>query len=174
MPRAARALRYGFKSLSMKNPSSAMKALIHDGGTAGSTPDHFASDLGFFDDSLPFETRSNRAPGVCQLSSRWSFALHSHPNPTKRREFKQLLSQVNWYMRQHHTRYGFILTDREFVAIRRLDGPGKGHLELSDPVSWEASGTVSDPRLTILLGLWYLGMLAADEENFRLMCSCGF
>ncbi|PYI31878.1 hypothetical protein BP00DRAFT_425320 [Aspergillus indologenus CBS 114.80] len=165
MPRAARALRYGFKSLNTNNPSSALKALILDGGTAGSTPDHFAPDLGFFDDSLPCETRSNRAPGVCQLSSRWSFALQNHSSPAKRREFKQLLSMVNWYMRQHHTRYGFILTDREFVAIRRLDGPGKGNLELSEPVSWEASGTVSDPRLTILLGLWYLGMLAADEDS---------
>lgn len=36
----------------------------------------------------------------------------------------QVLSQVNFYMKQHHARYGFVLTDLELVAIRRLDRNG--------------------------------------------------
>ncbi|KNG86315.1 hypothetical protein ANOM_005214 [Aspergillus nomiae NRRL 13137] len=34
------------------------------------------------------------------------------------------VSQVNFYMKQNYTRYGFIITDRELVAIRRLDRNG--------------------------------------------------
>lgn len=81
-------------------------------------------------------------------------------------EFKQVLSQVNFYMKQHHARYSFILTDRELVAIRRLDR--NGNLELSASIPCTTKGTASQPRLTVLLGLWYLGMLAANDQGWFL------
>ncbi|KAG2001967.1 hypothetical protein GB937_009859 [Aspergillus fischeri] len=52
---------------------------------------------------------------------------------------KQVLSQVNFYVQQHGARYGYILTNTEFVG-------GIG-------------------RPSVLLGLWYLGMLAAENDN---------
>lgn len=85
-----------------------------------------------------------------------------------RTQFRQALSQVNWYMKRHRTQYGFILTDRELVAIRSLDDDG--NLEPSDSVPWDTVGTEDQPRLTVLLALWYLGMLASDNQQWRLGC----
>lgn len=60
-----------------------------------------------------------------------------------------------------HTRYGFLLTNKELVAVKRLDRDGS--LSLADPIPWGASGTEEQPRMTVLLRLWYLGLLAADD-----------
>ncbi|KAL2351845.1 hypothetical protein BJ546DRAFT_952427 [Cryomyces antarcticus] len=60
--------------------------------------------------------------------------------------------KVNYYMRQHATRYGFVLTDTELLAIKRL--PEDGVLEVAEPVAWTSRGP---GRLTVLLSLWYLG-----------------
>lgn len=80
-----------------------------------------------------------------------------------RTEYRQALSQVNWYMKQHHSRYGFLLTDQELVVLRRLDS--HGNLELAPPIPFTAGGTVAQPRMTVLLALWYLGMLAAQDQG---------
>jgi len=64
-------------------------------------------------------------------------------------------------MKQHHARYGYILTDRELVAIRRRDRDG--NLDLSLRIPWSRQGTAQQPQLTVLLALWYLGMLAATN-----------
>jgi hypothetical protein len=81
----------------------------------------------------------------------WSSALGSSPDCGERRDFAQVLSQVNFYMKQHEARYGFVLTDRELVAIRRVDGREK--IELSAPVYWDTRGTADQPRLTIMTAL---------------------
>lgn len=69
-------------------------------------------------------------------------------------------------MKQHHARYSFILTDCELVAIQRLDR--NGNLELLASIPWTTKGTASQPRLTVLLGLRYLGMLAANDQGWFL------
>ena len=66
-------------------------------------------------------------------------------------------------MKQHRTRYGFILTDDELVAVKRLDNDG--NLELSQSIQWDSNGTATQPQLTVLLALWYLGMLAAHDQG---------
>jgi hypothetical protein len=77
-------------------------------------------------------------------------------------EFRQALSQVNYYyMKQHHARYGYILTDRELVAMQRRDR--NGNLDLSSRIPWSRQGTAQQPQSTVLLALWYLGMLAATN-----------
>ncbi|RAH59106.1 hypothetical protein BO85DRAFT_368519, partial [Aspergillus piperis CBS 112811] len=73
---------------------------------------------------------------------------------------------LNYYMKLHHAYYSFIITDHELVAIRRLDKDG--NLELLTPISWTVKGTASKPRLTVLLGIWYLGMLAANNQVWYL------
>lgn len=81
-------------------------------------------------------------------------------------EFKKVLSQVNHYMHQNNGRYGFVLTDVELIIIRRVND--RGHLELSDSIPWTAYGSEAEPQLTVLLALWYLGMLASDNGNWTL------
>lgn len=56
-------------------------------------------------------------------------------------------------------------TSEYLVAIRK--GTAKqGHLELSSAAPWIEGGAEDDPRLTALLALWYLGMLAADSDGW--------
>ncbi|RAL00835.1 uncharacterized protein BO80DRAFT_455362 [Aspergillus ibericus CBS 121593] len=105
-------------------------------------------------DILILKTRPNRVLGDAKPLFKWSSGLRNHPNP------------INYYMKQHHARYGYIITDRELVAIRRLDEDG--NLELSTPISWIAKGTASELRLTVLLGIWYLGILAANNQVWYL------
>ncbi|QKX55691.1 uncharacterized protein TRUGW13939_02788 [Talaromyces rugulosus] len=159
--RVVRALRCGFAHITSTNQLAGLSVLNYDTGTLAATIDNFVPDLGFFDPSPPVETRPNRAPGDIKPSFKWSLELRNHPTAGIRSEFRQALSQVNWYMNQHHARYGFIITDRELVAIRRLDS--NGNLELSASIPWDANGTAAQPQLTVLLGLWYLGMLAAND-----------
>lgn len=56
-------------------------------------------------------------------------------------------------MEQHSARYGFILTNSEFVALKRLDGNGR--LAVANLIPWR-SGDVGQP--SVMLGLWYLGI----------------
>lgn len=81
----------------------------------------------------------------------------------EQREYKQVLAQVNFYMRQHNARYGYILTNTELVAVKRLEG--NGHLAVSTAVSWTRGGV---GQISVLLALWYLGMLAAEDTTWVL------
>ena len=64
------------------------------------------------------------------------------------------------------SQYGFILTDQGLVCIRRRDVAGR--LDLAAPIPWDAQGTVNQPQMTVLMGLWYLGMLAAEDQQWHL------
>ncbi|PYH46588.1 uncharacterized protein BP01DRAFT_355583 [Aspergillus saccharolyticus JOP 1030-1] len=164
--RITRALRCGFSHLQSTQQLANLTIINYDVGQMAATPGGFTPDFAFFDPNLNSMNRPNRVPGEAKPSFKWSLGLRNHPAPSSREEFKQALSQVNYYMRQHHARYGYIITDRELVAIRRLDEDG--NLELSTSIPWTAKGTASEPRLTVLLGMWYLGMLAADNQFWYL------
>ncbi|KGM91616.1 uncharacterized protein PADG_12300 [Paracoccidioides brasiliensis Pb18] len=82
---------------------------------------------------------------------------------SQRNEYHQALSQVNFYMNQHNSRYGFLVTNQELVAIRKLDE--NGNLELAQPILWTTGGTATQPRLTVMLALWYIGMLASHDQG---------
>lgn len=65
--------------------------------------------------------------------------------------------------------YTGISSDTEFVAVRRTAVSNR--FAMSDPVSWTAGGP---GRLTVLLSLWYVGMLAAAlEEKKHDLCAEG-
>lgn len=66
-------------------------------------------------------------------------------------------------MKLHETRYSFILTNSELVAIRRLEE--HGNLQISDGILWTAHGTETRQVMTVILALWYLGMLALIDEK---------
>lgn len=157
--RIRRALRTGFNQLQAVNQLNGLTPLSFDVGEAASTPGGFTPDLAYCV-AASFGSGPNRAPGDVKPSWKWSMAMATG-TAHDRNEFRQVLSQVNHYMKQHGSRYGFVLTDIELVAIRRLDG--NGSLELSTPISWDSLGTAAQPRLTVMLALWYLGMLAAQD-----------
>jgi hypothetical protein len=113
------------------------------------------------------------------VSWKWQYAWRFSNHATQIREFKKVLAQVNFYMKQHQTRYGYILTNTELVPVRRLDN--NGCLELGNPIPWSASNIYEpgDPgynpnqvtyrqRLTPLLALWHLAMLAASDQGHHL------
>ena len=78
-------------------------------------------------------------------------------------ELRQVLTQLNFHMRKKNVRYGYVRADKELVAVRRLDT--SGNLELSDPVPWSSGLDDTTGRLTVLLGLWHLGMLASKDDD---------
>ncbi|PYI22757.1 hypothetical protein BO99DRAFT_429698 [Aspergillus violaceofuscus CBS 115571] len=159
------ALRCGFSNMTTAERAG-FSVTTFSGGYEAIHPQNYTPDLAFFDLRLPTGTAPNRIPGEVKPSDKWSVARGHSPSRTDQIEYKQALSQINYYMKNQHTRYSFILTNKELVAIRRLNH--RGHLELSDPIPWTTSGTTSQPQLTMLLGLWYLGMLAADDQGWSL------
>ncbi|KAJ5697248.1 hypothetical protein N7488_010932 [Penicillium malachiteum] len=107
----------------------------------------------------------NRAPGLLRISPTWSSEwLHSKdPNDEHHFHYNQTLAELNFYMDGHGARHGFVLTDAELVIVKRLDRNGR--LAVSAPIPWTVGG---DGQLSVRLGLWYLGMLAAEEDNWAL------
>ncbi|KAK2755868.1 hypothetical protein FQN54_005664 [Arachnomyces sp. PD_36] len=161
MDRMRRALRAGFNQMHATNQLQGYTPLSLDVGESSLTPDGFIPDFTYLVVSLVSGTGPNRAPGDVKPSWKWNTAMATG-GEFKQKEFRQVLSQVNWYMKQHNSRYGFVITDLEMVAIRRLDNNGR--LELSAAIPWEVGGG-QQPRLTVMLALWYLGMLAAQDQG---------
>jgi len=83
-------------------------------------------------------------------------------NPDMRDRYHQGLSKVNWYMKQHRSKYGCILTNRELVVLRRRDD--NGNLEVSEQSLSLLVVQRKKSEMTVLLALWYPGMLAAQEH----------
>lgn len=94
---------------------------------------------------------TNRAPEDMKVSWKWRSDYHSQ-NSYLQYQYKQVLSQVNFYMGLHNARHGFLLTNTELVAVKRLDKNGR--LAVSSSIPWRAGG---HGQLSVLMGLWYLG-----------------
>ncbi|KAK2736310.1 hypothetical protein FQN55_001696 [Onygenales sp. PD_40] len=162
MTRTRYALRAAFDQLQATNQMNGITRLEFGIGAMAVTPDDFMPDTAYYLPELPGGTSPNRAPGEVKPSWKWSNALRNG-TAYEQKEFKQVLSQVNHYMKQHRARYGLVLTNEELVAIRRRNYDGD--IELSRPIPWDTRGTAQHPCLTVLLALWYLGMLAAQDEG---------
>jgi hypothetical protein len=105
-----------------------------------------------------------RSVGEIKPSWKWTFELQTaEPNSPENREFRQVLSQVHHYMNVHETRYGYVLTDREFVAIRRC-GQKFGDIMISKPVLWEKYGSQG---MSLALAIWFLHMLARYDKEWH-------
>lgn len=167
-PRIRRALRFTFNHMNATNQMGGRTQVFWDVGELARLPDTYKPDLSFFDGSIPLPAnRPNRLPGDIKPSAKWTFEMGTDANALKRREFRQVLSQVNYYMFQHGARYGYILTERELVAVKRLTSAHRpAHLELSQPIPWIQRGTEGAPQMSILLALWYLGMLASSDADW--------
>ncbi|EEH19632.2 hypothetical protein PABG_01891 [Paracoccidioides brasiliensis Pb03] len=160
---AQRALRAGFYPLTAINQMNGLTLCCLMLGECAKVIDAFKPDTAYFAVALPAGTSPNRAPGDAKPSWKWNTALTTNPVLGIRNECRQVLSQVHWYMRQHNSRHGFLLTDRELVIFRRADD--NGNLELVPPIPFTSGGTVEHPQMTVLLALWYLGMHAAQDGH---------
>lgn len=89
--------------------------------------------------------------------------MANHALPTVRNEYRQPLSQVNFYMNQHIARYGFLLTNTELVVFQRLDA--NGNLQLAASIPYNAGGAPGYSQMTVLFALFCLGMMTAQDGN---------
>lgn len=163
IPRVRRGLRAGFDRLIALNQVNGLTTVTFGVGDLSQAIGMFRPDTTYRTLDFPTGQGPNRAPGDIKPSWKWNTAIATHPNPAKRYVYGQALSQVNSYMKQHRSRYGYLLTDQELVVFRRMDS--NGHLELARPIPVTLNGTAERPQLTVLLALWYLGMLAAQDEG---------
>ncbi|PGH16821.1 hypothetical protein AJ79_01465 [Helicocarpus griseus UAMH5409] len=160
-PRVRRALRAAFDHLGLANQLNGLTPVSFDVGESAEIVDGFKPDTAYFEVALPAGTGPNRAPGDIKPSWKWNTPMATDLIPGVRKEYRQALSQVNWYMKQHKARYGFLLTDVELVVFRRLDD--NGNLELAPAIPFTAGGTPTQPQLTVIFALWCLGMMAAHD-----------
>ncbi|KAL1995198.1 hypothetical protein VTN49DRAFT_1385 [Thermomyces lanuginosus] len=163
--RVRRALRRSFEQLAAGGGLDTRTVVSFGEGELAWAPNNSVPDFAYFATNQPASARPNRAPGELKPSFKWSSTQRNSPSARCQREFRQALSELNWYMRQNNAHYGFILTDRELVTIRRVDNSRR--LELSESIPWAAAGSAAQPRLTVPLALWYLGMLASDDELWK-------
>ncbi|KDQ54713.1 hypothetical protein JAAARDRAFT_196595 [Jaapia argillacea MUCL 33604] len=124
----------------------------------------------------------NRLPKEIKVSVKWNAKWVDRPvGDPGYKEYRQVLSQELYYMKSHHTRFGYLLTDTELVGLHRTPGQ-PGHLDVSVPIPITVFdeypftaklGPLIDGafppargKLTVLLALWYLHLLASDDSEW--------
>lgn len=113
-----------------------------------------------------------RVIGIVKCYDQWNSGMRSG-SPGEKIKYLQSLAHLHRFMREHGTRYGFIMTEIELVCVRAGGPPQQdsevplfGHLEVATPVQIGTSGTGegSNLRMTAGLALWWLHMLASDQS----------
>ncbi|PYI09834.1 hypothetical protein BO78DRAFT_307386 [Aspergillus sclerotiicarbonarius CBS 121057] len=159
-PRLRRALRASFEQLAAAVQAGQLTPIQYDGGSTAELVNNFKPDTAFVVLGSDYATSPNRGPGDMKVSWKWNSEMLHSTEVADQIEYRQVLSQVNWYMRQHKSHYGYILTNTEFVAVRRVEETN-GRLALATPIPWSAGGP---EQLSVLLGLWYLAMLTSRND----------
>lgn len=133
-----------------------------------------------------------RVVGLVKSFDRWNTGMRVEGNHRKV-EYLRGLAHLHKHMREHGCRYGFIITEIELVVVRNgaENVPHFGYLEVqtiqlaahdSPPRSNSQTSTYEEversfdlpgeegaefpakkPKMTALLALWYLHMLARDD-----------
>ncbi|KAI5868230.1 hypothetical protein GGS23DRAFT_19083 [Durotheca rogersii] len=110
-----------------------------------------------------------RVVGLVKSFDRFNTGMRVEGN-VKRVEYLRGLAHLHHAMREHGTRYGFILTEIELVVCRNgAEGtPHFGYLEVSSVQLATAAATGDDADadeapLTACLALWGLCVMAGDE-----------
>jgi hypothetical protein len=125
-----------------------------------------------------------RVVGLVKSFDRWNTGMRVEGNHRKV-EYLRGLSHLHRHMREHGCRYGFIITEIELVVVRNggESTPHFGYLEIQTiqlaahdtqtSTFEEVEGSFVDageenvvqkqPKMTALLALWYLHMLARDD-----------
>ncbi|KAA8912160.1 hypothetical protein FN846DRAFT_903778 [Sphaerosporella brunnea] len=107
---------------------------------------------------MKFPAREIRVVGDIKVSWKWrSEWRNAPPGTTRDIEYRQVLSQVHAYMNKTACRWGYVLTDHEFLAVER--GDKWGDIRVADAVAWD-----SDGPWNVAFAAWFLHALAAGAE----------
>ncbi|KAA8906954.1 hypothetical protein FN846DRAFT_947750 [Sphaerosporella brunnea] len=107
--------------------------------------------------------RQVRLAGEVKVSWKWRSSWRERGTEGELVEYRQVLSQVHSYMNAAGCRWGYVLTDREFVALQRGEEFGELHVAEAVPLM----GGEGD--WTPALAAWYLYVLAqADGDEWCL------
>jgi hypothetical protein len=101
---------------------------------------------------------------VGDIKPSWKWQSKWRNGKENEEQYRQVLSQVHYYMNKKGTRYGYVLTDHEFVAVIRT-GDAYGDVRVSGAVRWK---TVGCGGMSLVMALWYLYMLAAEDSRWCL------
>ncbi|KAF8524152.1 hypothetical protein BU17DRAFT_6809, partial [Hysterangium stoloniferum] len=117
--------------------------------------------------TVPDDPGRNVLPGEFKFSNNWQPHWETSEDDKQIEAFWSALAQVQCYTYQHQVRYGYVICDTGLRCFRRVakkDSSGReiskhGHVEISPVIRWNDNGQ----RLTIMLAVWYLHMVAAEE-----------
>ncbi|KAJ8059163.1 hypothetical protein OCU04_012137 [Sclerotinia nivalis] len=110
------------------------------------------------------------AVGDIKLSAKWSYDRWKSPILQDRVDFRQVLAQINYYMRNRKCRYAVVITEVECVAVYRVPG-FNGWLKLSEPFPVDWTDNMNSDNSDVmtanvaLLGLSLWAQWAADAEE---------
>ncbi|EME88760.1 uncharacterized protein MYCFIDRAFT_35594 [Pseudocercospora fijiensis CIRAD86] len=128
-----------------------------------------------------------RVIGVVKSYHQWNSG-YRNGSPIEKIYYLEHLAHLHKHMREHGTRYGFIITEIELVCVRYGGGgpsssnheennnnnnnnnnniPYFGSLELAPPIQISTSGRKDEdgtPNLTVDLALFFLHMLAKEQS----------
>lgn len=89
-------------------------------------------------------------------------------NDEDKREPQRVMNQIHDYMDMHHNRFGYILTERELIMLRRRnDNERWGQLDFSPSIPVSAP----EGQLNALMVLWYFHVkygVFNQDEGYRL------
>nr|POE89834.1 hypothetical protein CFP56_20303 [Quercus suber] len=131
----------------------------------------FVSSYQTDQDRTIFGDGRGRVIGIIKCYEQWNSGMRNGQNPEKVK-YLQSLAHLQRFMREHETRYGFIMTEIELVCVRVGGAPSDtsnvplfGHLEVAASVQISASGTGpgGNMKMTAGLALWWLHMLAKER-----------
>lgn len=122
---------------------------------------HFVSNYQDDTEKTLFGNGRGRVVGLVKSYERWNTGMRLEP-PHRKILYLKGLAHLQWCMREHQCRYGWIMTETELVCVRAAtdenDTPFFGALELAPTVE-----TRTQEGLTASLALWYLHMLAKEN-----------
>ncbi|KZT24968.1 hypothetical protein NEOLEDRAFT_1242067 [Neolentinus lepideus HHB14362 ss-1] len=160
-------------------PEGFTKLFCDIGESARRHPAGIPDRAGRETDDIDTEWRINRLPGEVKVSWKWNSDMPTVNSRKTDREYRQVLSQLLFYMKDHMCRWGYIITNKELVCARRqiLED---NIIEVADaipltyyhqpPYTWslgpEVNGRYPEAQgeLTALLAIWYLHMLASNDS----------
>ena len=158
--------------------------LVMRSSTKGNADPSFISNYTDDTSQLIYGRGLGRVVGLVKSFDRWNTGMRVEGNHRKV-EYLRGLSHLHRQMREHGCRYGFIITEIELVVVRNgtENVPHFGYLEIqtiqlaahdmqtstfeevegSFVDAGEANVVQKQPKMTALLALWYLHMLARDD-----------
>jgi hypothetical protein len=158
--------------------------LVMRSSSKGSSDPSFISNYTDDTSQLIYGRGLGRVVGLVKSFDRWNTGMRVEGNHRKV-EYLRGLAHLHRHMREHGCRYGFIMTEIELVVVRNgaENVPHFGYLEVQTiqlaahdsqtSTFEEVEGSFGEdgeenvvkkqPKMTALLALWYLHMLARDD-----------